>query len=109
MDDFRPPALTNNTRLSVAQLAEHWECSRQHIYNLEARGDIVAMRVGSLLRFRREDVQLYEEQQCRVPAAISPPTPSRSATLAITSNGGKPARPAGFLAGQASLRRRVAS
>ena len=52
-------------RLSVSQVADLWCCSKQHVYNLVARGDLGSIRVGSLLRFRPCDVEAYEEAQCR--------------------------------------------
>ena len=58
--------MTEN-RLSVAQLAELWGCSRQHIYNLVARQELAAIRVGNLVRFRQADVQAYEDARCSVP------------------------------------------
>lgn len=102
-------------RLSVAQLADLWGCSRQHVYNLVARREIDALRVGNLVRFRPQDVEAYEEAQCRARVPTSQPIPlppaskPERARSATTSNGGKTAPHAGFLAGQASLRRRVAS
>jgi excisionase family DNA binding protein len=101
-------------RISVAQLADLWGCSRQHVYNLVARQEIAAIRVGNLIRFRPQDVDAYEESKCRAHEPKSPPIPSpnaqratvRSATM---SSGGNAAPHAGFLAAQAILRRRAAS
>ena len=53
-------------RLSVAQLAELWGCSRQHVYSLIEQGHLRAVRIGSLIRLRPDDVREYETRQCLV-------------------------------------------
>jgi excisionase family DNA binding protein len=54
-------------RMSVAQVAERWCCSRQHIYNLINRGELPAFKAGSLIRLRMEDVIAHETRQCEAP------------------------------------------
>jgi excisionase family DNA binding protein len=59
-------------RMSVAQVAARWSCSRQHIYNMVNRGELPAFRIGTLTRLREEDVIEHEDRQCRacpLPAA----------------------------------------
>ena len=104
-----PTAPTLGLCLAVADLAERWACSRQHIYNLAARGDLAHMRIGALLRFRPEDVAAYEVAQHRAPVPKAQPIPSRSAPAAITSSNGRMALHAGYLAGLASRRKRAGS
>jgi excisionase family DNA binding protein len=58
-------------RLSVAQLAEMWGCSKNHVYNVVNRGELPCIRVGTLLRFRREDVEAYENRD-REPVLPAP-------------------------------------
>lgn len=80
-------------RLSVAQLATLWGCSRQHVYNLLDAGKLNCIRIGDLIRFRREDIEEYE-RTCQ-PAQ---PTPLPSVAPATTSRGGKAADRNGYRA-----------
>lgn len=75
-------------RLSVAKLAEAWGCSRQHIYTLIERGDLPALRIGSLIRIRPEDVEAFEAQQCQGQKQSSPPSRSSEESVSFKSNGG---------------------
>lgn len=57
--------------LSVLQLAHRWQCSRQHIYNLIRRGDLPALRLGTLVRIRRADMDAYEARASESAAPAS--------------------------------------
>ncbi len=59
-------------RLTVAQLAAIWDCSKQHIYNLIQKGDLPAVRIGSLIRLRPDDVSEYREAPMPRPRAEQP-------------------------------------
>ncbi len=96
-------------RMSVAQLADAWGCSRQHIYTLLSRGELRAVRIGNLIRFRPEDVADYESRQCHAPKQSAQLIPSLAGEAAIMSSGGNLVPRAGFLAAQKSLRKRGAS
>lgn len=87
-------------RMSVAQLADLWGCSRQHVYNLVARNEVSVVRVGSLLRFRMEDVRAYEEARATAakPSPVDPPPAAPRPRYEATYGS------AGFLAGQAARR-----
>jgi excisionase family DNA binding protein len=61
-------------RLSVAQVAKRWQCSGKHIYNLVERSDLPALRIGSLIRFRREDIDAYENRTTT--PRVQPPVPA---------------------------------
>lgn len=51
-------------RLSIVEVAEHLDVSRRTIYNWRNRGyGPPSFRVGSLIRYRREDVLAWEEAQ----------------------------------------------
>jgi excisionase family DNA binding protein len=52
---------------SVRTLAEKWDVSRTHIYNMIEDGELIALRIGSAIRIKPEDVEAYEEGQrtCR--------------------------------------------
>ena len=51
------PSLFENQRLLTAKdVAEILQCSLQHIYNLVWRGEIPFVKIGGLLRFRREQL-----------------------------------------------------
>ena len=101
-------------RLSVAQLAAMWGCSRQHVYNLVARNELAHVRVGNLLRFRLQDVHAYEEAKCPAPELTDPNTrlprePMGRVLPGIMSSGGKTVEHAASLAAQHILRRRAAT
>jgi len=42
--------------LTAKDVAELLQCSLQHIYNLVWRGEIPFVKIGGLLRFRREQL-----------------------------------------------------
>ena len=42
---------------TVPELAEHWQCSEQHVYNLIGRGEVPAIRLGRLVRVPRAFVE----------------------------------------------------
>src|SRR5205807_6922754 len=50
----------------VAQLATLWGCSKQHVCTLIDRGHLPAVRIGSLIRLRPDDVREYETRRCLV-------------------------------------------
>ncbi|MGI9449355.1 MAG: excisionase family DNA-binding protein [Geminicoccaceae bacterium] len=41
---------------TVGALAEHWDCSRSHVYNLIQRGEVRCIKVGRLVRIPRHVV-----------------------------------------------------
>jgi excisionase family DNA binding protein len=63
------------SRMSVAQVAERWGCSRQYIYNLINRGTLPAFRIGSLIRLREGDVTQYEDLQLQAAPVAPEPVP----------------------------------
>jgi hypothetical protein len=48
--------------VSAADLADRWDCSRDHIYRLEP-SDLPYMKLGSHRRYRWSDVRDYEQAQ----------------------------------------------
>lgn len=60
-------------RMSVAQVAIRWGCSRKHVYNLVHRGELPALYIGELIRFRREDVEAYENRSLEPKSNLSAP------------------------------------
>jgi len=93
-------------RLSVSQLARAWGVSRQHVYILVNAGKLRAIRIGTLLRFRPEDVIEYEERECRDRKPISRPTLSGAETGASMSSGGKTGARIGYRLGLLSRQKR---
>lgn len=55
-EDSKTPYLT------VAQLAERWQVSIKHIYNLKADHGLVATQLGKALRFHIDDVRAFEKR-----------------------------------------------
>lgn len=49
-------------RLSIAQVADLWGCSDQHVRNLVHSERLTCIRVGKLIRFRPEDLRDYEDR-----------------------------------------------
>ena len=45
---------------TVAQLAEHWQCSEAHLYNLIKRGELEAFKVGRSTRIAVDEVARIE-------------------------------------------------
>lgn len=96
-------------RISVAQLADMWGVSRQHVYNLVTTGELPTVRIGSLIRIRPEDLLEYENRKCRDHASNNRNSPSSVGERATTSSGGRMESHAGFHAARKSLTRRDAS
>ena len=46
----------NQRLLTAKDIAEILQCSLQHVYNLVWRGEIPNVKVGGLLRFRKEQL-----------------------------------------------------
>ncbi len=104
-DENEPDSLPK--RVSVSQLAKWWGCSPTHVYNLAASGKLQAVYVGSLIRFRREDIEAYERrgQERPTPALAAPPSPPPPAPASRVAALDHPVR-RGFLAGQRIARQR---
>lgn len=96
-------------RLSVAQLASAWGVSRHHVYKLVADGSLPCVRIGSLVRFRPEDIQAYEAAQCQGQKLNDQPIPSLAAARPSTSSGGKMDAHAGYHAALRTRAKRAAS
>ncbi|RFD20121.1 DNA-binding protein [Komagataeibacter melaceti] len=78
-------------RLRIADVASAWGCSHQHVRNLIKRGELPAIRIGSLFRIRPDDVEAYENrEECQ--KAPPAPTASQSGTVISTRSGGTPRR-----------------
>lgn len=93
-------------RLSVAQLAQAWGCSRQHIYNLIEEGKLRSVRIGTLIRIRPEDAKEYE---CRDQDPTARPSPSPLEMAVTTFNGGRTAAHSGYHAALRLKQKRAAS
>lgn len=53
-------------RLTAQDVAEIWGCSDQHVYDLCRTGELNHIRIGRLIRIRRQDVEDYERGvECR--------------------------------------------
>jgi excisionase family DNA binding protein len=100
--------MTLDLRLSVAQVAASWGCSKKHVYNLVNRGELPAIRIGDLYRFRREDIEAYERRgEAQQPKPEPAPVPAPRQTQTVTLNGQN--YPPGYLAGMRERARRDAS
>ncbi|WP_308721482.1 helix-turn-helix domain-containing protein [Komagataeibacter xylinus] len=76
-------------RLRIADVATAWGCSHQHVRNLIKRGELPAIRIGSLFRIRPDDVVAYENREkCQTDQPR--PTASQSETVISTPSGGIP-------------------
>jgi len=64
-----------------SELAEHWQCSERHIYNLIRRGALRAFKVGGNLRISAEEVSRIE--------GGSPPEPVGNGRLEFTNPWGR--------------------
>lgn len=66
-------------RLRIADVASAWGCSHQHVRNLIKRGELPAIRIGSLFRIRPDDVEAYENrEECqKAPPHLQPRSPER--------------------------------
>ena len=94
---------------TVDQVAQHWSCSSRHVYALIARGELGHIRVGTLIRVRQADLDLYEARQWHAPDSIALTSGSSSEVTAITSAGGRMAGGNAFQRGQAIAARRAGS
>ena len=48
---------------TVKTLAQHWQCSPNHVYSMLKRGDLTGFRLGGRIwRFRDEDVARAERE-----------------------------------------------
>lgn len=76
---------TSSPALSVRQLAEHWQVSERHVYDLITQRKLGHLRIGSAIRIRREDVEAYETAAFQTPTSqsCSPRLPDR-APLVVT-------------------------
>lgn len=45
---------------TVGQVAKRWGVSQRQVYQLVADGEIGHLRIGKLIRVRREDIDAYE-------------------------------------------------
>lgn len=63
--------LTDSTVFSVRQLAEHWQVSERHVYDLVGQRKLGHLRIGSVIRIRREDVEAYEAAAFQAPTSQS--------------------------------------
>src|SRR5438874_1829945 len=80
---------------TVRTLAERWECSESHVYNLIQRGELAAKRLGKLIRIPAAAVARFEEIDTWPDCANSDgPRPS-------TSSGAKDDRVVEFRQGRA--------
>ena len=47
----------DNRLVNVAEVAGYLSCSERHVWNLIARGDLPAYRLGAITRLRVEDLE----------------------------------------------------
>jgi excisionase family DNA binding protein len=59
--------------LTVAELAEYWKCSEQHVRNQVARGMLKAIRIGKLIRIPIAAIEEFEAAMMTAPAADPEP------------------------------------
>ncbi len=71
---------TLELRLSIPQVAKLWGCSDRHVRNLVTRGELQALRIGSLIRFTQEMITKYETRQASQVIEMPDPMPYRPAT-----------------------------
>lgn len=57
--------MTERRAYTPRTLAERWECSERHIYNLVREGKLRSFRAGTLIRFNPDDVLEYERGRDR--------------------------------------------
>jgi len=64
---FQAPLLFEKQQLLTAKdVAELLRCSLQHVYNLVWRDEIPFVKIGGLLRFRKEKlIEWLNERSCR--------------------------------------------
>lgn len=87
------------TALSVSQVAERWQCSRDAVYDLINSGRLRAFRVGSkVLRLRLGDVESWESGGAIKSDSIvsvnltDAPSPSGEMPMESTASGSTPQR-----------------
>jgi excisionase family DNA binding protein len=49
----------DNRLVNVVEVAEYLACSERHVWNLIARGDLPAYRLGAITRLRVDDLRAY--------------------------------------------------
>ena len=49
----------DNRLVNVAEVAGYLSCSERHVWNLTARGDLPAYRLGAITRLRVEDLEAF--------------------------------------------------
>ena len=96
-------------RLSVAQVAELWGCTRSHVYALIASGKLGHVRIGSLIRLRPSDIEAFEAAQCRAPDPNDQPIHSPAVGTAGISSGGRTDERIAFQRAQRITAKRSAS
>lgn len=47
---------------TITTLAEHWQCSRDVIYDMIRRGELKPFKIGRVLRISAEEVARIENQ-----------------------------------------------
>ena len=62
---------TNSPVFSVRQIAEHGQVSERYVYDLISQRKLGHLRVGSVLRIRRGDVEAYEAAAFQAPTSQS--------------------------------------
>ena len=58
--------MLQNQPLQTIPKAELLACSERHVWNLIARGDLPAYRLGAITRLRVSDLQAYVDANRRV-------------------------------------------
>ena len=58
--------MLQNQALQTIPKAELLACSERHVWNLIARGDLPAYRLGAITRLRVSDLQAYVDANRRV-------------------------------------------
>lgn len=48
--------------LTIKEVAEYLKCSRQHVYNMINRGELITNKVGGLRRMSRGNLLAYIKQ-----------------------------------------------
>lgn len=69
--------------MTAAQVAERWACSPSHVKRLARSGQLRAVRIGNIWRFRLESVEAYEAGATSGPAAVEPAAPAARPALAV--------------------------
>jgi len=61
------------TYLTPREIAERWKVRPRTVRNRIARGELVAVRVGALLRVAHQEVRRYESQNATTDNASTQP------------------------------------